>query len=266
MGDSELCLAMDSIAGEFGSGKPIESDDEFDFDWLSARACGYRLLQRLFFCELGQEFADVVASVDASKEILFEEAKASCGQACVGLQEAIAACVSNRDLLDKERSEFMRLFVGPLAPAAPPWESYFRDPDQVLFGEVTLSVREFYRACGLAHDGRLNEEADDHISLELDFMARRSQECLDLAERIKKAELECFSSNECNVSCLSNRMHTLMDEQIRFAAEHLAAWIGDFSELLKRESRSHLYRNLGALAAAYIRCDMAKMKRWKEDE
>lgn len=65
------------------------------------------------------------------------------------------------------RLDHLALFSGP-TPVARPWESVWREKDELLFGEQTILVREQYAAWGLTIDnfGRVPE---DHIALELAF-------------------------------------------------------------------------------------------------
>lgn len=52
-----------------------------------------------------------------------------------------------------------------------PFESVHRDRDGLVFDEQTLKVREAYRNLGLQVPA-LNREPDDHVGIELDFVAR----------------------------------------------------------------------------------------------
>ena len=52
-----------------------------------------------------------------------------------------------------------------------PFESVHRSEEGLVFDEETLEVREQYRRLGLQAP-RLNREPDDHIGLEMDFLAQ----------------------------------------------------------------------------------------------
>lgn len=65
--------------------------------------------------------------------------------------------------------EFNRLFVGPDAPKAPPYEACYRNPERTLMQEETLAVRAFYRKAGLEIKN-LNTQPDDFIAFELEFL------------------------------------------------------------------------------------------------
>ena len=65
--------------------------------------------------------------------------------------------------------EFNRLFVGPDAPKAPPYEACYRNPERTLMQAETLAVRAFYRKAGLEIKAR-NSQPDDFIAYELEFL------------------------------------------------------------------------------------------------
>lgn len=66
--------------------------------------------------------------------------------------------------------EFNRLFVGPVSPKAPPYESVYLSPDRLVMQEQTLAVRKMYHQEQLASLGQ-GHEPDDFIGTELEFMA-----------------------------------------------------------------------------------------------
>jgi TorA maturation chaperone TorD len=121
---------------------------------------------------------------------------------------------------EQESAEFHRLFVGPGALVAPPYESVYRSPEQVLMQAETLAVRAMYRQYGLALRPDLNEP-DDHIAFELEFYAI-------LQER------------------------NLVAAQQAFWQEHLNRWIPAFCRRVIEGSRSPFYRSLAAITRQVI--------------
>jgi putative dimethyl sulfoxide reductase chaperone len=87
--------------------------------------------------------------------------------------------------MDWESAEFTfnKLFVGPMALQAPPYASYYLEPEQQLMGESTLRVRRLYEMAGLVSPeiGRL---PCDHLGVELDAALG----ILALAERTEAEE------------------------------------------------------------------------------
>ncbi|MDO5672373.1 MAG: molecular chaperone TorD family protein [Actinomycetaceae bacterium] len=110
----------------------------------------------------------------------------------------------------------------------PPFESVYVSPDGLLFEDVTLQVRDFYRTCGYEAPF-LNREPDDHIGLELDFLGKllgRAQE--SLAEG---------SGEELD----------LLTQARAFAAEHLFAWAPVFLARAEAEAHTSFVKGLQAL-------------------
>lgn len=98
-----------------------------------------------------------------------------------GMREAFVVLSQNRPQADldgqilhrQDWSEaeyaFNRLFVGPMAPVAPPYSSVYLDPEPGLMGESTTVMRELLREIGLRSPfGTAMPE--DHVSLEIDAL------------------------------------------------------------------------------------------------
>ena len=67
--------------------------------------------------------------------------------------------------------EYTRLFVGPPAPAAPPWETMYRGKDVTVgFGQPTFEMRELLRAAGL-EVRNANNQYEDHMGIELLYLS-----------------------------------------------------------------------------------------------
>lgn len=64
--------------------------------------------------------------------------------------------------------DHLALFSGP-TPQARPWESVWRERDQLLFGEQTDKVYHTYLDWGLLID-RFGHDPEDHLGLELAFL------------------------------------------------------------------------------------------------
>ena len=90
-------------------------------------------------------------------------------------------------LTDVARSDYMRLFVGPGKLLAPPWGSVYLDKDRLIFDENTLVVRQFYERFGMKLKEKY-KEPDDHIGLELEFLAY-------LAEQGEEEAMVSFAKN-----------------------------------------------------------------------
>lgn len=129
--------------------------------------------------------------------------------------------------VDSLRSEFTRLFLGPEKLPAPPWESVYVNGEPLLFQESTLVVRDAYRQSGYAAVG-YPREADDHVAIELDFMAT-------------------LALKTCEAETLEREM---LAKQLAFLEGHLLVWIDSFAERLGAcDTVSGFYPSFARLAA-----------------
>ncbi|WP_413450747.1 molecular chaperone TorD family protein [Georgenia phoenicis] len=81
---------------------------------------------------------------------------------------------------------------GTLATAkVAPYESVHRGQERLVFDAHTLEVRDAYRALSLQAP-HLNREPDDHIGLELDFVAQSCLRALDALEQGSASDAERY--------------------------------------------------------------------------
>jgi TorA maturation chaperone TorD len=116
------------------------------------------------------------------------------------------------------KGEYTRLFVGPHALKAPPWESVYITKDKMLFTKETLKVRNFYRSQGFI-PAEYPHVADDHIAIELDFMA---QLALRLQNAAETGDDEVYRETQTASS--------------EFLQDHLLAWIPKYLEDLQEDT------------------------------
>lgn len=126
------------------------------------------------------------------------------------------------------------LFVGPFAVAAPPWASFYLDPEQRLMGPVAEAAAEAYAEAGLTMTGA-QAEPPDHITHALEFMYYLAFREATLGEPVWR------------------------ERRARFWREHLGRWLPRFlAAMEKGVGDSDFYRNLVALArAAAVMADAA---------
>lgn len=141
------------------------------------------------------------------------------------------------DALGKVNDDYARIFVGPAALPAPPWESVYRDRKRMLMTVTTLSVREYYRAYGYEAQQYLHVP-DDHLALELDFLSALAQEALDArAAGNEDAAQQAFEAGTS------------------FLNAHLALWIDGFAADLREHDGSPFYCAAADALAAFVAAD-----------
>lgn len=93
--------------------------------------------------------------------------------------------------IDALKRDYARLFVGPGTLLAYPWESVYRSNEHLIFEEQTLQVRQAYRAYGMEIPN-LNREPEDHIGLELLFVAHLAGLALESLRNERHDDVERY--------------------------------------------------------------------------
>jgi putative dimethyl sulfoxide reductase chaperone len=126
--------------------------------------------------------------------------------------------------------DYTRLFIGldPILPV-PPWESVYLNKERMVFQEETRQVRGWYQRFNLLPE-KFNKEPDDHIALELIFLAKLAQSSLQALEQKDQQALE----NYCQA-------------QAGFLTEHLLRWGLVWCRLMEEHAATDFYRGLGYL-------------------
>lgn len=121
------------------------------------------------------------------------------------------------------------LFLGVGKPLAPVWESIYFHEDRLIFQEETLQVRQWFARFGLQFE-HLHREPDDHIGIELSFVAHLASlalQALDAGQIEKAAEL--------------------LHNQGAFLNEHLLRWAPAWADLVEANARTDFYTGLACL-------------------
>lgn len=131
--------------------------------------------------------------------------------------------------LDSLKADHTRLFVGFGSMPVPPWESVYFSEERLVFQERTLAVRRWYARFGMAAE-KQGSEPDDHIALELTFVAR-------LAE----LTLQAIQQGD------EHRAQQLHDAKLGFLSEHLLQWGDKWAELAAANANTTCYRGLALI-------------------
>lgn len=135
------------------------------------------------------------------------------------------------------KDEYTRLYLNPEKLEAPPWESMYTSNEKVLFQERTLIIRNIYRENGFL-PADYPSVADDHLALELAFMAK-------LGERAKAS----FANGEEPL--------LLQDLAVSrsFLEEHLLLWTPLYVSDLLGASPGGFYPCLAKVALEFMKID-----------
>ncbi len=124
------------------------------------------------------------------------------------------------------KAEYTRLFDHTEKIPVAPWESVYLSKDHLLFQEQVLKVRNWYRTYNLAIIN-LHKEPDDHIGLELAFIAHLARLIVHAAKNNEKDELD-----------------RLLTAQRKFLNEHVLKWIPTWCDLMLVYAESDFYKGI----------------------
>lgn len=213
--------------------EPLQAELE---SYFQSRKNFYQLLQLLFSDPLEGEALMLVKENSTLQDLLSEIHEG--GKILHRFFDHLS-----EDQINQERNEYKRLFTGPGPLVAPAWESYYRSKEQLLFEECNYEIRKQYHHFGLQNI-RENNEPDDHLLLELEFM-------------IYLADL---SIQKCHTS----EVIDLVLSQIHLLENHLSIWVPYFCRRIIENTTSHLYLGAAIMLEDFISFDLQSLIEEKE--
>ena len=189
------------------------------------RSAVYRLLARLYRVEVDEEFL------------------AATGNTAVDTgYRTIATYLSGADAhaITDLAVDYVRAFIGhgiDAYSAAYPFESVYTSPKRLMMQEARDEVLAVYRSEGLDKLPTW-KEAEDHIALELEFMAALGDRIVAAAEADDEAEVE-----------------RLLATQRNFLADHLSSWVPLMTADLRRFAQCGLYQGLASLTDGFLQVE-----------
>ncbi|MCL1798905.1 MAG: molecular chaperone TorD family protein [Eggerthellaceae bacterium] len=118
------------------------------------------------------------------------------------------------------------LFAGLQEMSVPPWESFYFNKERMIFQKETMEVRNWYRKHGF-QSSKLNHEPDDHIGLELLFIARLLETC--------------------------DEDPAALDDARAFAVGHPVKWAHLWAARVLEHAQTDLYRGLARVIPPSLR-------------
>jgi TorA maturation chaperone TorD len=125
--------------------------------------------------------------------------------------------------------DHIRLFIGIGHVLAPVWESVHLSAEHLIFQQPTLDVRQWYRRFGIEAEN-LNREPDDHIALEMAFIAYLAN--------LGVQALENGNTGECE---------RLLEAQHEFTSQHLLKWAFLWCQLVIENAHTNFYLGIAWL-------------------
>ncbi len=206
---------------------------------LANRSFLYRLLQRIYGDEPNKELMEIVVN-DHTEEALKLLDNDSQFSRYYDLLTQVRQDMLNdaAGTIDKLKSEYTHLMVGPATLPAPPWESVYTSKERLIFQESTLKVRQAYLKYGFL-PAKYPHEADDHIALELDFMAH-----------LAGLTAESFEDRKFEEAI------KLLEDQKSFLIQHLLVWIGQFAADMQKSESQYFYPLMALLTEEVLKMDV----------
>lgn len=205
---------------------------------LANRLFLYSLMHKVFGREPDQELLEILTG-EATCEAygLLSEAEDDTMARAVKFLTELREDIKNPAFLDRAKNEYTVLFIGPAKLVAPPWESVYRNKQEMLFQESTLAVREFYRKFHMLPEG-YPRIPDDSLALEIHFMAKLAEKSLDALQNDRLDYLKYYLSGQ-NI----------------FLANHLLVWIPMFVERMAKATSDYLYPQMCLILDDFLKKD-----------
>ncbi len=160
------------------------------------------------------------------------------GNPFAGPLERLLGVVST---LDQEtavaiENEYVRLFQ--VRPAAPPYQSFYLDPDGLVRGWIAVQLECEYATAGLTLSPALRE-LPDHVAVELEFLAYLC------GQEAKAQEIGAWEKSV-----------RARERQRAFLAGHLGRWLPLFVRKAQEANPATLYGPTIESTSAFIRHDL----------
>lgn len=137
--------------------------------------------------------------------------------------------------------EYVRLFL--VKPMAPPYQSFYLDPDGQARGWIAVQLEREYTHAGLALSPS-QKKLPDHVAVELEFMAFL---CGQQAQALEEGTLEGGDqAQEC---------------QRAFLGQHLGRWFPRFALQVNDAASEALYGVAAEAAHAFLHYDLGLLLR-----
>jgi putative dimethyl sulfoxide reductase chaperone len=135
-------------------------------------------------------------------------------------------------------TEYAGLFLGVRQKPAHPSESVYLSSTRLLMQKERDEVLFAYQKAGFEKAGSNFKEPEDHIALELAFMAALSK---DAAERLRSDNTVAFTES--------------LLRQKDFLQKHLSLWVQDLAKDIEESARVDFYAVVADITASFVDLD-----------
>jgi putative dimethyl sulfoxide reductase chaperone len=211
--------------------------------FLETRIFVYDVLRRIFLEEPNKQLLGIITQKGFFESFPFTEEHQEIREGV----DQIVAFLKKHDLESEEeydslRWDYTRMFIGPDKLPAPLWESAYLNKEGLLFQEQTLRVRQAYLKYQFLPKN-FQQEADDHLGLELDFMYQLSQQTL---EYMQNQNLEVLQE--------------VLEDQKAFLQDHLLKWVTDLTVNIVESANLDFYPGVSKVLKGYLAFDLEALE------
>lgn len=205
-----------------------------EMDWgtiLTGEKLLFGLLGKILYAELDKTWLQSLIDEDIFSEVPFGGELSETATGLELLQKwshENSAGLSDKSF-DGLRADYTRLFVGVGWVLAAPWESVYFNDGRMVFQEQTLQVRDWFRRFGVETE-KLHKEPDDHIGLELSFLAH-----------LATLGLQAIEEKD------DDKFEEIVEAQRRFMEEHPLKWVPRWCKLVEEKANTDFYKGLAKL-------------------
>jgi anaerobic sulfite reductase subunit A len=213
----------------------VESTSELEV-LLANRENLYRLMARLYRVEVDAVLLDGMA------ELRFPIADKDDEMAAGGRMLESWLQRPKSGLLTALAVDYARVFLGAgIADGivAYPYASVYTSPERLIMQDARDKVVSAYRAEGLDKSDAM-AVPEDHIALELEFMAHLCQETRRAVDAEDRAAVS-----------------TCLQQQTSFLTQHLLNWVPAFCADIQACADTDFYKGLAKFTNGYLRMDLA---------
>lgn len=195
----------------------------------------YRFLGRLYKVEVDHQLLEQMKVMNFPVEC--SESQLSEGYGI--LKEYLRNHVN--DPLNDLAVDYAKVFLGAgisEGSAAFPYESVYTSEKKIMMQEARDEVMAIYAVKGLSKNHEKTDSFEDHVALELEFMAFLCHETHNLIE-VEGAD-EILSS---------------LKEQIDFLKQHLLNWVPRFCNDIEKYADTDFYKGIAKITNGYLHLD-----------
>jgi TorA maturation chaperone TorD len=200
-------------------------------EWFVGQSLLLNLLGMVLFHYPDQELVRTVLDEELFSEVPFasEQPDVISGSSLLHSWLSENKKRSEDELLSDLQADYTRLFIGPGKVLAPPYESVHFSLHRLMFQKETLQVRQWYARFGLQSE-KIYNEPDDHIGLELVFMAHLATQAATAAKQEDGEMLD-----------------RMLEAQRMFASTHLFRWAFRWCDQVCEHTRTDFFRGIALM-------------------